>query len=588
MAQISAIRHESGAGFTLNFLNGSIEIPDDPGAYAISSGCGSGKTTCIREMIRTSADKGVIYCVDTLEALEAMYRNIMEDIDTGKLKNTLKDEIMCLRGERRENDGQDVIFNEQLRQYKDRPEEICRKKVILLTHARFFSELIQYFITYTDEPAVVSSVPCFDGDFSRLMTSEHLRKYIIFDETPNFWTPLAKIPVCLLWGLTMDEREDGERKFYDDILSRYEQVSSAAVNPLKEGTLFQKQRKFTVLSMLKNGYLKGWEQSGIKDFDIYFRPKDLIQPEMNAHVLLFEGAADVLLQGTQAFNLIDVSAKYNAKVSFSKFDFDLKRHEKQGNTADRYVKVAHEILNKLYGGTLIVAWKNISGIDKGAVGESKFCEELESGLRKMGLSDFSVIYYGSPQCKSTNNYRTYKNIIFLGDWNIGAGDLNLTREAYRTPILDLDSWKAYYFIQIISRIGVRNHCGGEFNAYFSSDFSDGFIEVLNRYFNQNTPYEKPVRDEKDAFEEAIKTLKDARYRSYVRNLSNRYPQVRDAIVTSTPISLFIPFEQLVKLCPRESASIFPKMYKPFARAILDWRGIKFSTSTRRGGKVDLN
>lgn len=77
-------------------------------------------------------------------------------------------------------------------------------------------------------------------------------------------------------------------------------------------------------------------------------------------------------------------------------------------------------------------------------------------------------YHGSTDTKSTNAYRTYKNIVFLGDWNIGAKDLQITCQAYDIKLTG-DRWHFYYYIQTICRIGIRNHNKGKYNVFFSDD-----------------------------------------------------------------------------------------------------------------------
>ena len=49
--------------------------------------------------------------------------------------------------------------------YRDHPEAIMQKKVILLTHVRFWSDLIYYFLIYKP----TAPIPVFDGDFKTLM-----------------------------------------------------------------------------------------------------------------------------------------------------------------------------------------------------------------------------------------------------------------------------------------------------------------------------------------------------------------------------------------------------------------------------------
>ena len=60
MNAINVIPSSSGNGFTMNLRNGSINVDDKTGMYVISTGCGAGKSTSIKELIKLKADKGIM------------------------------------------------------------------------------------------------------------------------------------------------------------------------------------------------------------------------------------------------------------------------------------------------------------------------------------------------------------------------------------------------------------------------------------------------------------------------------------------------------------------------------------------------
>ena len=72
MNAINVIPSSSGNGFTMNLRNGSINVDDKTGMYVISTGCGAGKSTSIKELIKLKADKGIMYCVDTIAEADKM------------------------------------------------------------------------------------------------------------------------------------------------------------------------------------------------------------------------------------------------------------------------------------------------------------------------------------------------------------------------------------------------------------------------------------------------------------------------------------------------------------------------------------
>jgi type IV secretory pathway ATPase VirB11/archaellum biosynthesis ATPase len=44
----------------LDFLNGTIIVPDEYGGYVVASGCGTGKTTAIKQIIKEISAKSVV------------------------------------------------------------------------------------------------------------------------------------------------------------------------------------------------------------------------------------------------------------------------------------------------------------------------------------------------------------------------------------------------------------------------------------------------------------------------------------------------------------------------------------------------
>ena len=160
--------HQNGPGFLMKLKTGEIDVPDDRGGYIISSGCGSGKTESIKSLIRNKYNEGILYCVDTREELEKMYRWIIDNlVNTGS--GLKKEDVMIIS-----TDDEHYI---SLSEYKDNPEIIMQKKILLITHVRFWTDLINFFLIYKP----TSEVDVFDGDFKKLMTRKDLRGFIKMD-----------------------------------------------------------------------------------------------------------------------------------------------------------------------------------------------------------------------------------------------------------------------------------------------------------------------------------------------------------------------------------------------------------------------
>ena len=156
-----------GAGFSIPFKNGTITVPDQPDGYIVSCGCGSGKTESIKSLIRQRWNKGILYCVDTKSECTKMYDWIMNNIaGTWMGKEKLrKQDILLIHG--------DTDF-ENMNLYRSKPEELVKRKIILITHVRFMTDLINLFLIY--QPNTKSPViNAFDGDFTALMSRTDLR-----------------------------------------------------------------------------------------------------------------------------------------------------------------------------------------------------------------------------------------------------------------------------------------------------------------------------------------------------------------------------------------------------------------------------
>lgn len=200
-----------------------------------------------------------------------------------------------------------------------------------------------------------------------------------------------------------------------------------------------------------------------------------------------------------------------------------------------------------------------------------------------GYKNFEMTYYGASNCKSTNHFKNFRNIILVGDWCIDVKDLQTTREAYDSA-LSVDRWKFYYFIQTICRIGIRNHNGGKYDVFFSSDFEPGFVDVVRKYLNSNVPYSEPKK-KVDKFENALKKLPEKRHREYLRVLADQYLELKEAIEKGYGVgfSLTIPFDRLKEICPNTAKTPKPSHYDKFFLAVSNATGVTLRTTSRKYG-----
>ena len=245
------IPNATGPGFHMSLKTGEIDVPDACGGYIISSGMGSGKTESIKSLIRQKYDEGILYCVDTKEELGKMFRWIQEELVNDSSCSLGSGDVMIV--------SSDPLWADYLSQYRDNPEILTRKKVILITHVRFWTDLINYFLIYKP----TQNVEAFDGDFKKLMTRDDLRKYIIFDETPTFIKPFIEFDKTLLGVFaTTDASGNIVCKTADELSRYYDKFIKGTASDFFKGNFKINRIKRDVVLKLIPRYYDSWLLSG--------------------------------------------------------------------------------------------------------------------------------------------------------------------------------------------------------------------------------------------------------------------------------------------------------------------------------------
>lgn len=464
-----------GNGFDIPFKQEIIKVDDKPGGYIISSGCGSGKTESIKSLIRQKWDEGILYCVDTIEECNKMDGWISDNLLGSSLNGTIltKNDVFVLHS--------NVDF-ENLGVYTNTPWELLKRKIIIITHIRLWTNPIALFLIYDSK---ASKLPDFDGDFDKLMSRNDLRKYIVIDETPIFFKDFLTIPKSYL-GLFSDSltgaykiktRSEIER-YYNDFLK------GTDTDSIKRDCTYTKYVRKLMLDFIEKRYSL-WMDSLPKtknNFSVSFSPKDLIVPNMQTHLLIYEGAGDVLLGNDSKFTLLDMKQKYNAQVSFQEFNFSLLRDKMNLDDYNTEIAGLRDRLSKLSGKTLVVVWKNEKSDDITS-DDKKYFEKVKGDL--LSFSNVSTTYYGASDTKSTNEYRAYENIVLFGSWNIPSVASAKIKGAYGSSTTP-EQYRLWYFVQLLCRIGIRNGDGKAYNVFYSSDYGMSFINTLDQYLNSNT------------------------------------------------------------------------------------------------------
>lgn len=527
-------------GFVAHYANGDIEVPSAGGCYAISTGCGSGKTESIKSLIRQKASTGIMYCVNSISELQKMYYWILSNL-CGPDKPLSEEDVVCI--------SSDQMNLNDLASYRQNPTLLTHKKVILLTHVRFWTDLINYFLVFN--PAVEE--PAFDGDFDKLMSRPDLRQYIIFDETPTFIKPFISLPKYVL-GLFGEKDSHGQWYCCDreEMDRRYDMFLKGTKDSFfKEDVEINRKKREVVLNLIPH-YYNRCLLSGKEAFDITFKPVDLNQEQMNTHVLIYEGAGDVLFSGSSYYRLLDIQQKYDGHMNFIPIDIHKKRYVAYTDDEKQYVaNRISDIVNSSIGGTLVVVWQTVgaNARDDEDKDTSPFIDDIRRRLTIAPDKNYDITYYGSTKTKSTNEFRDYENIILWGRWNIINSDTSRFQECYGTATSNLGH-RAWYFIQLLCRIGIRRHNyrgNREYNVFYTRDFDEGLINALDVYFNENrnilepevTPIEKKLT-KKGVNKKLIPKIME---------LVKFYPHLKEAITRGIEYAITLSVRSLYDIIP---------------------------------------
>ena len=539
--RISIIPHTTGNGFDIPFPNGTVSVPDTPGGYYVSSGCGSGKTESIKSLIRQKYPQGILYCVDTVAECMKLYQWVKDELVTPGIITDA--DVMMI------NSKSNL---ESMKMYQDHPEKICDVQILIVVQVRFFVELINYFLIFKSNPMPVP----FDGDFRGLMARSDLRKYIIFDETPLFLKPFATLTKGELSPYIVERNGKWVCKSPPDIRHTYDSFikGDSKMDYCHKDNVLGRTLNSVVLSMLSRLFDRWMAQKG-REYYIQFWPSDLVQPKMTSHVIVYEGAGDILIGKSDKFQGINLPLKYNSKVEFHPFSFGLTRTVVPVKQEyDAFVTSVQNILKFCQGKTLIVVWKDFRGGKLTETTDDTWTTKLHDALVAVGvpLGDFTVTYYGAADTKSTNDYRDYQNIILCGRWGLGKDVIRKLKQGFGCQTACMENYMLWYYVQLLLRIGIRNNNGGHYHVYYSKDHKDTFIVRLDVYLNQNIFIPGPIKSGTPLWEAMVLNYKmGKKYLSDLRALVGHDNGLQSAIEAGQPYIYTILLNDLGNLIPKK-------------------------------------
>ncbi len=529
----------TGPGFTLHLSNGDVDVPDQGGVYVISTGCGSGKTESIKSLISRKCNEGIMYCVNSIQELEKMYWWIRYNLcsNQGPMR---EDDVICISSSQSNRTD--------LSNYRHNPSLLTRKKIVLLTHVRFWTDLINYFVVY--DPKGLNQEPVFDGDFTKLMARDDLRRYIIFDETPTFIKPFVTFERMVL-GIMGEETKEGWKCLSRDKMEdRYNQFLKGTGNKFFKGDFeLDRIKKEVVLNAFPRYYSQWMDSDG--ECSITFKPADLFKPNVKSHVMIYEGAGDLLFTPSPYYTVLDVKQKYSSKVEFTKIPLKKRRYVDYSDQDKQEIAAQlSDIVRGNQGKTLIVLWQTVG---KKALDEDKedksspFVDEIKR-LMTVNPTAYSIIYFGSSDTKSTNEFRDYQNIIIYGWWGVSNYETFKFNYCFGSNITNTEH-RSWVYVQLLTRIGIRDHSQrGRYKVFYTDDYSEAFIRGLSEYFNNNRNILKAsLRDKID--EILDNSHIDKRVIPHIKKLAAADPDLKDAIEMGTQKSFDFTLKWVYSVVP---------------------------------------
>jgi hypothetical protein len=309
-----------------------------------------------------------------------------------------------------------------------------------------------------------------------------------------------------------------------------------------------------VLSMIPRLFGSWMAQKG-KEYHIQYWPSDLVQLGMKSHVLIYEGAGDILLGNSNKFKLLDVPKKYNSTVDFHFFTFALSRKAiPTDNEYSSFVLSVHNILNACQGKTLIVIWKDFKGGLLSEKPDNTYVTKLHDELIVEGVpaGSFAVTYYGAADTKSTNSYRDYRNIILCGRWGLGDNVNHRLKRGFDCQEACMENYMMWYYVQLVLRIGIRNNNSGKYHIYYSSDYEDTFIFRLSAYLNQNIFIPLKVKAGTPLWEALIQNYKmGKKYLPDLRRLVGHDSGLKTAIEAGQSYVYTVSLKDIAQLIPKK-------------------------------------
>lgn len=585
--------------YRMDLLNGSINISRMPGVYNIATGCGSGKTSIIKQIIKDYHNDGVIVFCKTIRECNELYDytksiSVYEPIKGPGYETRLhEDEIINLCSEPRLEKINDVMVctNGVNLHWKDNLDMLADKKIIIATHHVLLNSPIDKLMVMNHN-SNGGPTSMFEKGLGGRITSMTIRKFMLIDEMPlnepikksfnlsglmafmevhDHLSPDVNNPGNITKRIVVRMKSNYS---YGQFLHDYgvaEEFNPDYKFEYKDTELGQARKDMILTALYHTMELKGnkaLDPNNRKNSITvkYSLPSMIMTPGINTNIWVFDGTGDLTLSTSQFYRQMILPNKYkgeevdiiripnylrsrnvNIDKMFSKRDEVLASLEKNIDLLEKIIRSNKE--------TLIIVWKNLKAR---YVTEDK---EYNENLTKYILNDefnlpeyykkrlegrlagtdhkFHVIHYGSGLDLATNEFRDCDSIVRLGLFQIPNDSLAEINDNLGTE-MNMDRFMLYQNVQALVRTRIRNHKGEKVKFYISDDF-DRHINNLIGYLSNEGCKVREI--------DYVMSRVPKKVRENIEKLMRWNGEIEKSILNGSNYSLSININELFDLIP---------------------------------------
>jgi hypothetical protein len=534
---------------TIDFINNCrVTIPPQYGGFVIPSGCGSGKTTAIVDMIVKMMDKGVLYSAATIDECNKMYRMLID-------RQVTPDDIIVLHSDYTADgvDGNLIKRNDDM---------IRERKILICTHYRLVhehNEVLYSFKEYTGYKRY------YTRSHKALVCDISTRQNIFIDEVPNCSSLTVNLNRSVINSLTYINYEIKKDLVYhpeskldvleDIMISVKDKNGNIKRSPIKDLDDFNNvlnSMKSEIPGMYDNSCELNKKRNNIISDMIYDNMEslvnstndritltrtvaDMLYSDMMSRIMVFEGTGDLTFYDSNLFKVLNVEnvtgigGRYSSQIYLrNPIPFNIKRSYRNQkefletkNERDMEWNKTLDIVESILRsdeinengeitpctGTLIQTWKgynirNGDQLDYIEVGtevtENMIPDIVRENLRLRGLSKFEVIHFMSGLDKATNEFRDFNRIIILGNLQVPNSVVHKFNQDYRVKT-DISNYTLYQLVQAVCRTRIRNHKGESISIYYTEDWKDEVMSNLVKYLKGSSNESTIVADKTLSF-----------------------------------------------------------------------------------------